>query len=599
MKDFLPISKTDMEKRGWDRCDFILITGDAYVDHPSFGPAIISRVLESGGYRTGIIAQPDWTNPDDFRVLGKPRLGILITAGNMDSMVSRYTAARKFRSTDAYSPGGKAGKRPDRASIVYANAVRQVYKKVPVILGGIEASLRRFAHYDYWSDKLRRSILLDAKADLIVYGMGEKPILEIAGLLDSGVGIREITGVRGTLFKTGSAESVVDGVILPPHEELKNRRKSFAEGFLLKSANNNPFTAKPLVESYGPQHVVQNPPPFPPTSEEMDKIYQLPYLRTAHPAYEKEGGVPALEEVQFSITSSRGCFGNCSFCALTMHQGQIVSGRSHDSITAEAEEITALPGFKGYIHDIGGPTANFRRPACKKQAEKGPCPNKSCLYPEPCKNLDTSHSDYLRLLKRVRKLPGIKKVFIRSGIRYDYLMADKNGDFFNELCEHHISGQLKVAPEHVSPGVLRLMGKPGNKSYERFVKKFRDINSRLGKKQYIIPYFISSHPGSGLKEAIELAEYLRDGKFIPDQVQDFYPTPGTLSTCMFYTELDPKTMKKIHVPKSFEEKQMQRALLQYRRPENHRLVHKALLKAGRRDLIGHSRKCLIKPLRRK
>ncbi len=598
MSGFLPVNKADMKKRGWNQCDFILITGDAYVDHPSFGAAVISRVLESRGFRVGIIAQPDWKIQDDFRALGKPRLGILITAGNMDSMVSRYTAAKKFRSEDAYAPGGVSGKRPDRASIVYANMIKQIYKKVPVILGGIEASLRRFAHYDYWSNKLRRSILLDSKADLIVYGMGEKPILEIADCLNSGTPASSITDVRGTIYKTGDISEITASRNLPSHEELKKSKRKFAESFMIKNKNNDPFSAKTLIECYGSQFVIQNPPPFPPSSIEMDKYYELPYERGAHPIYSLKGGVPALKEVLFSIISSRGCFGECSFCALTSHQGKIISGRTHLSIIKEAKQIIKQPGFKGFIHDIGGPTANFRHPACKKQETKGSCPDKSCLFPEPCKNLDTSHEDYLKLLRKVRALPGIKKVFIRSGIRFDYLMADKNDDFLNELCEHHVSGQLKIAPEHVSAKVLNMMGKPGNKIYGQFITKFKRTNKQIGKKQYTIPYFISSHPGSGLKEAIELSEFLRDERFIPDQVQDFYPAPGTLSTCMFYTELDPRTMKKIYVPKSYEEKQMQRALLQFRRPENQRLVEKALLKAGRADLIGYSKKSLIKPAKR-
>ncbi|MCK4542585.1 MAG: YgiQ family radical SAM protein [Spirochaetales bacterium] len=601
MNNFLPVSKTDMDARGWDSCDFLLVTGDAYVDHPSFGAAIISRVLESEGYKVGIISQPDWRTPESLKILGRPRYAFLVTSGNMDSMVSHYTVAKKRRKRDSYSPGGEGGKRPDRATIVYANLVRQAYKKIPIIIGGIEASLRRFAHYDYWRDSLRRSILLDSKADLLVYGMGEKQILNIAKALAEGTPATAIRDIPGTVYSCSAEEVPPEAVVLPSHEDLrqqdvKKRYRAFAESFRIQYRNADPFQGKKLVEAYGSRYVVQNPPEHPLGREELDRVYELPYTKAPHPDY--LDGVPALEEVKFSLVSNRGCFGACSFCALAFHQGRIVTSRSVNSLVAEARNLTGDPDFKGYIHDVGGPTANFRFPACRKQETLGSCPDKQCLFPKPCKNLKVDHGEYLEALRTIRKLPGIKKVFIRSGIRFDYLIADPEDTFMRELCEHHISGQLKVAPEHVSSRVLKAMGKPGREIYDEFAKRYRRTNEILGKKQYLVPYFISSHPGSRLEDAIELAEYLRDTRFIPDQVQDFYPTPGTLSTCMFYTGIDPRTMKPVYVPKTHEEKSMQRALLQYRKPENYSLVKNALRKAGRQDLIGNGPKALIPPYQR-
>lgn len=610
---FLPINMDDMNKRGWSELDFIYISGDAYVDHPSFGHAIITRILESEGYRVGIIPQPDWRNDEDFLKLGKPRLAFLISSGVIDSMVNHYTAAKKKRSDDSYSPGGKAGFRPDRAVIVYSNKVRQLFKSVPVIIGGIEASLRRFAHYDYWDDRVRRSILFDSKADILIYGMGEKPIVEIAELLSQGVDINSIRKVRGTCYISsygdlpGFIKNHIDNpqsnnkgkednvCVLPSYEEVLNDKKIYAEAFRIQYYEQDPYTGRTLVQKHQDRFLVQNPPAMPLSINEMDRVYSLPYERTYHPQYEKYGGIPAIKEVEFSITSHRGCFGGCSFCALNFHQGRIIQKRSHASIINEAKKLIWLENFKGYIHDIGGPTANFRNKACKKQEKSGACKNKQCLFPQPCRNLEADHSEYLALLRELRQIPEIKKVFIRSGIRYDYLMLDKNDEFFEELCEHHISGQLKVAPEHVVDRVLQKMGKPGRKVYDAFVKKFYEINKKLNKEQYLVPYLISSHPGSDLKAAIELAEYLRDIKYSPEQVQDFYPTPGTLSTCMFYTGYDPRDMKKVYVPKSAKEKAMQRALLQYRRPENRKLVIDALKLAGRTDLIGFGPKCLVRP----
>ncbi|MEW5814570.1 MAG: YgiQ family radical SAM protein [Spirochaetota bacterium] len=593
LSDFLPVNKADLTKRGWEQLDFILITGDAYVDHPSFGAAIISRYLESEGFKVGIVSQPNWKSTEDVKKLGKPRLAFLITSGNLDSMVNRYTAAKKIRRNDAYSPGGRAEMRPDRACIVYSNLVRQAFKSVAVILGGIEASLRRLAHYDYWSDKLRRSILLDSKADMIVYGMGEKPMSQIARQLQEGAAIHEITAVAGTAYKTNTPPE--DCLLLPGHERLKNDPFALAESFKFQMENIDPFRGKKLAEPYGTTYVVQNPPSYPLSREELDRIYELPYTGRWHPFYDSQGGVPALEEVKFSITSHRGCFGECSFCALSFHQGRIVQSRSHDSIIREAIKLTQDPDFKGYIHDVGGPTANFRFPACEKQLTKGACPERQCLFPTPCRKLETSHKDFLELLRKLRRLPGVKGVFIRSGIRFDYLLADGNDEFLYELCAHHVSGQLKVAPEHISERVLNLMGKPAGSVYQKFVKKYTAVNKELGKKQYLVPYFISSHPGSTLTDAIELAEFLRDSHFLPEQVQDFYPTPGTLSTCMYFTGLDPRTMQKVYVPRSREEKEMQRALLQFRKKENYTIVRKALLKANRKDLIGFSKKCLVRP----
>jgi len=595
MTEFLPISKDDMQERGWEQLDFVLVSGDAYVDHPSFGAAAIGRVLESRGYKVGVIAQPAWQNNAGFKVLGKPKLGFLVTAGNIDSMVNHYTAAKKKRKDDLYSPGGKGGYRPDRASLVYSHRLKEAYSDVPIILGGLEASLRRFAHYDYWTNKIRRSLLLDAKADLIVYGMGERQIIEIAEALESGIPVKEITFIKGTVYKTKDKERPYKPLFLPSYDEILESKEKYAESFLLQYKNMDAVTGKPLVETYRGHYVVQNPPQEPMTQSELDTVYSLPYTRTYHPIYEKQGGIPAIKEVKFSLISSRGCFGSCSFCALNFHQGRVVQARSHRSIISEAEKFVWEADFKGYIHDVGGPTANFRHRACKKQEEHGVCLDRQCLFPNPCKQLKIDHQDYLKLLRKLRELPNVKKVFVRSGLRYDYLIHDKNDKFFKELCEHHISGQLKVAPEHVSSEVLKKMGKPGKEVYERFVKKYHKINKELGLKQFLVPYLMSSHPGSTLNEAIELAEYLRDLGYMPEQVQDFYPTPGTLSTCMYYTELDPRTMEKVYVPKTAREKAMQRALIQYRNPKNYYLVYEALVKADRLDLIGFGKKCLIRP----
>lgn len=599
MTDFLPISKKDMKKRGWEYLDFVLITGDAYVDHPSFGAAIIGRLLERRGYKVGIIAQPSWKDASDFKKLGKPRLGFLITSGNIDSMVNHYTVAKKRRNQDAYSPGGKAGMRPDRATIVYANRAREAYKDVPIILGGIEASLRRLAHYDYWDNKVRRSILLDSKADLIVYGMGENAIIEVAEALDSGIPINEITYVRGTVYKTKDKERAYDYIVLPSYNEIINSKEKYGDSYLIQYENTDAMTAKTLIEPYGDIYVVQNPPSMPLSQQELDNVYDLFYMRTYHPIYEAQGGIPALQEVKFSIINNRGCFGSCSFCALTFHQGRVVQSRSHESILHEAEVMTEDPEFKGYIHDVGGPTANFREAACEKQKNKGACIKKQCLFPNPCKQLKIDHKDYLSLLRKLRNIPKVKKVFIRSGIRYDYLIYDKDESFFRELCQHHISGQLKVAPEHISPRVLQKMGKPNRNVYEKFAKKYHKINKDLGKNQFLVPYLMSSHPGSDIVAAIELAEYLRDLGYMPEQVQDFYPTPGTLSTCMYYTEMDPRTKEKVYVAKSPHEKAIQRALMQFKKPENYSLVLEALKIGGREDLIGYDKKCLIKPLQKK
>ncbi|MDF2891542.1 MAG: radical protein [Clostridia bacterium] len=595
MINFLPISAEDMKERGWEQLDFVLVSGDAYVDHPSFGTAVIGRVLENRGYKVGIIAQPEWENNEAFKVFGRPRLGFLITSGNIDSMVNHYTVAKKKRSDDLYSPGGKGGYRPDRATIVYSNKVKELYSDVPIILGGLEASLRRFAHYDYWSNKVRRSILLDSKADLLVYGMGERQIIEIAEALESGIPVKEITFIRGTVYKTKDRERPYQPVFLPHYDEILESKRKYAESFMLQYNNMDAIVGKPLVEAYKNNYVVQNPPHEPMSQTELDDIYSLPFARTYHPIYEKKGGIPAIKEVKFSLISNRGCFGNCSFCAITFHQGRVVQSRSHRSILTEAKKIVWDPDFKGYIHDVGGPTANFRHRACEKQVKHGVCVDKQCLYPKPCKQLKIDHKDYLKLLRNLRQLPNVKKVFIRSGLRYDYLIHDNNDEFFRELCEHHISGQLKVAPEHVSAEVLKKMGKPQREVYDKFVKKYHKINEDLGMKQFLVPYLMSSHPGSDLKEAIELAEYLRDLGFMPEQVQDFYPTPGTLSTCMYHTELDPRTMESVYVPKSAHEKAMQRALIQYRKPQNYNLVYEALVKAGREDLIGFEKRCLIRP----
>jgi len=598
MTKFLPVNQEDMQARGWQELDFVLVSGDAYVDHPSFGVAVIGRVLENRGYKVGIIAQPSWQSSADFKILGKPRLAFLVTAGNIDSLVNHYTAAKKKRNVDLYSPGGNSGRRPDRAVTVYSQKIREAYGDIPIILGGIEASLRRFAHYDYWSNKLKPSVLLDANADLIVYGMGEGQIIEIAEALESGIPVGEITFIKGTVFKTKDRKRLYNPVFLPRFEELHDSKQKYAESFMLQYNNMDAITGKLLVEPYKNYFVVQNPPPEPMSSSALDSIYALPYLRAYHPSYEHLGGVPALQEVKFSLISNRGCYGGCSFCALTFHQGRVVQARSHRSILSEAEKIVWDADFKGYIHDVGGPTANFRHRACAKQEKHGVCLDRQCLFPSPCKQLKIDHQDYLTLLRKLRELPNVKKVFIRSGLRYDYLLSDKDDVFFRELCEHHISGQLKVAPEHISGSVLSKMGKPGRDVYERFVKKFHKFNEALGKKQFLVPYLMSSHPGATLRDAIELAEYLRDIRYMPEQVQDFYPTPGTLSTCMYYTELDPRTMEKIFVPKTAHEKAMQRALIQYRKPQNYNLVAEALGKAGRTDLIGYGKKCLLKPRRK-
>lgn len=593
---FLPISRKDMKEQGIEQLDFVYVIGDAYVDHPSFGHAIISRVLQAHGYTVGIIAQPDWKDDNSINVLGEPRLGFLVMGGNMDSMVNHYYVSKKRRTSDAYTPGGEIGKRPDHAVAAYCNLIRHTYKKKPIIIGGIEASLRRMAHYDYWSDSFKRSILLDGQANLISYGMGEKSIVQIAEALDSGMNINDITYIPGTVFKTKDISMVYDPIILPSYDEMKEDKLNYAKSFKTQSENTDPYNGKALVEPYpGGVFVVQNPPQEPLTRQEMDDIYDLPYERTYHPIYKDKGGIPAIQEIQFSLISCRGCFGACSFCALTFHQGRIIQSRSHESIIKEAKKITEMPDFKGYIHDVGGPTANFYHPACDKQLKSGVCKNRQCLWPQPCKNLKVDHRDYLNLLRKLRELPKVKKVFIRSGIRFDYIMADKDDTFFREMVEHHISGQLKVAPEHISDKVLSYMGKPQNCVYDKFIEKYYRLNEKADKKQFVVPYLMSSHPGSDMKEAVKLAEYLRDIGYNPQQVQDFYPTPSTMSTVMYYTGVDPRTMKSVYVPKNPHEKAMQRALMQYRNPANYELVKEALHLAGREDLIGFDKKCLIKP----
>ena len=591
---FLPVNKKEMLERGWECCDFVYVIGDAYVDHPSFGHAIISRVLEHNGYSIGIISQPDWKNPQSINIFGRPRLGFLVTGGNMDSMVNHYSVTKHKRKTDAFTPGGVMGKRPDYATVVYCNLIRQLYKDVPILIGGIEASLRRLAHYDYWSESMKRSILLDSQADLLMYGMGERSIVEIAEALNSGLNVKDITYIDGTVFKTAELDASLPTVILPSYDEVKGNKRKYAESFRTQYGNCDPFTAKRLAEPYGKEYIVQNPPQKPLTTEEMDAVYDLPYERNWHPSYAKAGGVPAIEEVKFSLTHCRGCFGACSFCALTFHQGRIIQVRSHESVLKEANLIIKDKDFKGYIHDVGGPTANFSAPACEKQLTKGACGGRQCLYPTPCKNMKADHSDYVALLRKLRKLEGVKKVFIRSGIRFDYLLADKKDTFFKELVQHHISGQLKVAPEHVSDAVLSRMGKPRNAVYNQFVDKYYDLNKRYGMNQYLVPYLMSSHPGSTMKEAVELAEYIREMGYNPEHVQDFYPTPSSLSTGMYYTGLDPRTMAKVYVPTDPHEKAMQRALIQYRNPQNYYLVREALMKAHREDLIGSGPKCLIR-----
>ena len=596
MNHFLPVTEQEMKDRGWEQVDFVYVTGDAYIDHPSFGPAIISRLLESRGYRVGMIPQPDWRKKESIQVFGEPRLGFLVSAGNMDSMVNHYTVSKKRRHKDSYSPGGKMGLRPDMPTIVYSNLIRQTYRHAPVILGGIEASLRRLAHYDYWEDKIRRSVLLDSGADIISYGMGEHSILEIAEALESGLPVEEITFVPGTVYRSKNLSPAYEPIVLPSFETLQEDKNAYAESFAIQYKNTDPFTARPLAENYGTRgYVIQNPPAKPLSTQEMDDIYGLPYERSWHPMYDQRGGIPALEEVRFSLTSNRGCFGGCNFCALTFHQGRILQARSHESILEEAKLMTEDPHFKGYIHDVGGPTADFRQPSCEKQLTKGVCTNRQCLFPKPCKNLVADHRDYVALLEKLRKIPEVKKVFIRSGVRFDYVMADRSREFLYELAEHHISGQLRVAPEHVSDQVLHYMGKPEHRVYEEFLKAFDKANKRTGKKQFAVPYFMSSHPGCTMKEAVKLAEYVRDLGFTPEQVQDFYPTPSTLSTCMYYTGIHPLTKEPVYIPKDPHEKEIQRALMQYKNPANRKLVLEGLMRADRMDLVGYGPKCLLCP----
>ena len=584
---FLPVTKQEVIDRGWEQVDFVLVTGDAYVDHHSFGTAIIGRILERHGYKVAILPQPEFKDAEDFKRFGRPRLGFLINSGTVDSMVNNYSVFKRRRKMDEYSPGGKAGNRPDRAVIVYSNRAREAYKDVPIIIGGIEASLRRLGHYDYWSDKVRRSILLDAKADLLIYGMGERAIVEIAEALDSGIEAKDICWIKGTCYKAKEIDMDEDTVMLPDYPEIVASKEAYAKSFAMAYRSNDYINGKRLVEKYSDTvYVVQNQPQPPLEQEELDDVYELPFENDVHPIYAELGEIPAFREIKFSIVSSRGCFGGCSFCALTFHQGRQVRSRSKASIVREAENLTHLKGFKGYIHDVGGPTANFRAPACKKQLKSGVCKHKDCLYPAPCQNMDVDHKDYLDVLRAVRGSKGVKKVFIRSGIRYDYVMADKNDAFLRELCQYHVSGTLKVAPEHISDKVLYYMRKPNKQVFINFAKKYKKINEELGLKQYLIPYLISSHPGSTLEDAIELALFLKEFGFIPDQVQDFYPTPATLSTCMYYTELDPFTMEPVYVAKDMEEKKMQRALIHYNKPENRGTVIKALQKAGRPELIG-------------
>ena len=594
--EFLPVSKEDMQERGWWWYDFLLVTGDAYVDHPSFGPAVIARVLEADGYRVAVLAQPDWHSAADFLAFGRPRLGVLIGAGNLDSMVAHYTAAKKRRSEDFYSPGKKAGKRPDRATIVYANRAREAFgSEVPIIIGGLEASLRRFAHYDYWDDKVRRSILFDSGADLLVYGMAEEAEREIARRLKKKIPVSEMHDIRGTAFIAASpSECAFESVSVPSYAEVRENKRLYADATRIEYREHDPVRGKAIIQEHDGRYLIVNPPMMPLETKELDRVAELPYVRTYHPMYEAEGGVPAIEEVRFSVIHSR-CFGGCNFCALAFHQGRMVTSRSHESVIREVTELTKLPDFKGYINDVGGPSANFRHHSCKKQAKFGMCPDKRCLAPTPCPNLDADHSDYLALLRKLRSIPGVKKVFVRSGIRYDYMLEDKNDDFFTELVRYHISGQLKVAPEHCIDGVLDYMGKPHIEVYERFMDKYRRLNDRYSKEQYVVPYLMSSHPGSTLGDAVALAEYLNKKGRQPEQVQDFYPTPGTVSTCMYYTEIDPMTMKQVYVAKSFHEKAMQRALLQWKRPDKRRLVIEALKEAGREDLIGYGPECLVRP----
>ncbi len=596
---FLPMTAEEVRELGISQLDFIYVTGDAYVDHPSFGHAIITRLLQSHGYTVGIISQPDWKNDDSITVLGTPRLGFLVSSGNMDSMVNHYYVSKKHRDTDAYTPGGRPYMRPDHATVVYSNLIRKKYKHIPIIIGGIEASLRRMAHYDYWSDSFKRSILLDSQADIISYGMGEKSIVEIADALNSGIAVKDISFIGGTVYKTKDISGLYDYELLPSYDGMVSDKILYAKSFKIQYDNTDAFNGKTLVEPYpNGIYIVQNVPQKPLTMQEMDDVYALPYQRTFHPSYEALGGVPAVSEIKFSLISNRGCFGGCNFCALTFHQGRTIQVRSHESILEEAKLITQDKDFKGYIHDVGGPTANFREPSCQKQLHAGVCKHRQCLCPKPCPNLEVTHSDYLSLLRKLRGLPNVKKVFVRSGIRFDYLLLDKDDTFFRELVEHHISGQLKVAPEHISDVVLSKMGKPENAVYEAFTEKYRRLNQKMGKNQFLVPYLMSSHPGSTIKEAVALAEYLRDIGYMPEQVQDFYPTPSTMSTVMYYTGIDPVTMKRVYVCKNPHEKAMQRALIQYRNPKNYDLVQEALKLAGREDLIGFDKRCLIKPRRR-
>ncbi len=595
MKDFLPLSRQEAIKRGWDEVDFVYVIGDAYVDHPSFGPAIISRVLEHNGFTVGIISQPDWHSTDDFKEYGKPRLGFFVSSGNIDSMVAHYTAAKKKRSDDAYTPGGKAGARPDRAVIVYCNRIREAYGNVPIIIGGLEASLRRFAHYDYWDDKIRRSVIFDAQADLISYGMGEKQTVEIAQRLRNGEHISELRDIKGTCYVCDVTETPLTGAECPSYENVVKNKKEYAVSCRIQQDEQDHIRGKIVKQRHGNKMLVQNPPMPPLTTEELDEIYALPFMRTYHPSYEALGGVPGIEEVRFSITHNRGCFGGCNFCSIAFHQGRYVTSRSKASILKEAELLTTLPDFKGYIHDVGGPTANFRRPSCDKQITAGLCKGKKCLAPKVCPALIADHGEYVDILRSLRNIKGVKKVFIRSGIRYDYMLRDEDETFFKELIRYHVSGQLKVAPEHCSAMVLEKMGKPYIDTYVNFSKRYFELSKSVGKEQYLVPYLMSSHPGSRLEEAIELACFLKKRNIRPEQVQDFYPTPGTISTCMFYTGLDPYTMKEVYVAKTPEEKAMQRALLQYYNPANKQIIIKALKKAGRYDLIGTSDKCLAAP----
>ncbi len=595
---FLPVNRQEMQMRGWDCVDFVYVSGDAYVDHPSFGAAIITRLLEFHGYKVGVLAQPDWKDVDSITEFGEPRLGFLVSAGNMDSMVNHYTVAKKRRRNDAYSPGGEAGKRPNHAAVVYSNMIRRAYRHAPIILGGIEASLRRLAHYDYWSDKMKRSILLDSNANLLTYGMGERSVVEVADALAAGLSIDDITFIDGTVYRTRSLDHVYDALELPSFEDIQKDSLHYAKSYAQQHENSDHFTGKRLIEQYSEhEYVIQNPPAQPLSKSELDAVYRLPFARTYHPMYEQAGGIPAIKEVKFSLASNRGCFGSCSFCALSFHQGRVVSARSQESLKDEAMLITQEKDFKGYIHDVGGPTANFRQAACSKQIKQGVCTHKNCLFPQPCSKLDANHKDYLEVLRMLRNLPKVKKVFVRSGIRFDYVLADKvhGNEFIQELVQHHVSGQLRVAPEHVSNSVLAVMGKPPHFIYERFLERFDRENAKCGLKQFVVPYLMSSHPGSTLDEAIELAEYCRDLGFMPEQVQDFYPTPSTLSTVMYFTGVDPRTMEPVYVPKGTHEKELQRALIQYRNPGNHALVLEALRRAGRMDLVGYEPQCLIRP----